>query len=489
MTMFKHDAKQFKFDVLREVATRAFNNDLEGDIPNEIAHLLINSSADRFRCCQYKERAIIRRRTRLALGQFPNQSPCESQNKKQIIRVVEPACDGCTIQRIRITDNCRKCMAKACMSACNFGAISMGPNKAVLDPEKCRECGACANECPYNAIVKTERPCAQHCPVDAITWDEHGIALIDEAKCINCGQCQASCPFGAIEDLCWMRPVIDELREGHKMIAVFAPAIQGQLDSATIPQIKKSLELLGFDKTFEAAISADAVAVGEHKELLENMEKGIKMTTSCCPAFVNLARIHFPEVYEKNVSTMVSPMVAMGRLLKKEYPDHKVVFIGPCVAKKQEAQSENSGIDYVLTFEELAAMLVAKHIYPSGVEADECEFPSMFGRAFAQGGGVAAAVLEVHKEEGYDTPVKTLYSDGCKECKKNLLLMKLGRLDCDILEGMSCVGGCINGPVIIHAPKVTKPKITKENLTTDQKTIQESMSVFDFSGVDLHRHH
>lgn len=488
MTMFKHDAKQFKFDVLREVAKRAFENRLTGDVANDISHFLIRNANDRYRCCAYKERAIIRRRVRLAMGLFPNLSPTESQSKKQIVRVIEPACDGCTIHSIVVTDNCRKCMAKACMSSCRFGAITMGPKSAYIDHEKCKECGACVKECPYNAIVKTERPCSGACPVDAISWDDYGIAMIDEKKCINCGQCVASCPFGAIEDLSWMTDVINDLKNPkQKVIATFAPALQGQFDAATIPQIKQSLKMIGFDEVYETAIGADAVAYAEHQELLEKMEKNEKMTTSCCPAFVNLARIHFPEVYEKNVSSLVSPMIALGRKLKKDFPNHKIVFIGPCVAKKQEAQQPDSCIDYVLSIEEIAAMLVANHIYPAEVVAEDTNHASPYGRLFAQGGGVSGAVLVAHKEANRPEEIKAFYSDGCKECKKNLLLMKLGRLDINIMEGMSCPGGCINGPLSIEDAVSIKKRMTEEN-KTNLKTIHDSLEEYDFSSVDLHRH-
>lgn len=489
MSMFKHEAKQFKFDVLREVAKRQFEDRLEGDVANDIAHLLIRNGGERFRCCSYKERAVIRRRVRLAMGDFPNMGYNESQNKKQIVRVLEPACDGCSIQSIVVTNNCRKCMEKACMSACRFNAITMGEHTAYIDYKKCKECGACVKDCPYHAIIKTERPCSSACPVDAISWNDYGIAKIDEEKCINCGQCQDECPFGAISDLSWMTDVIADIKNpDQKIIATFAPALQGQFDHTTLPQLKQSLINLGFDKVYEVAYGADVVAYAEHQELLENMEKGIPMTTSCCPAFANLARIHFPEVYEKNMSTLVSPMIALARLLKKKYPDHKIVFIGPCVAKKQEAQQDGSCVDYVLSAEEIVAMLIARHIYPAEIEVEEGQFPSAHGRLFAQGGGVSGAVLQAHKEANLTQPVKVLYSDGCKECKKNLLLMKLGRLDVNIMEGMSCTGGCINGPVTFESAAKTKQRMNAENKTND-KTIHQSLEEFSFEGIDLHRHH
>ena len=168
-------------------------------------------------------------------------------------------------------------MAKACLSACKFDAIKMGNDRAFIDYDKCKECGACKNACPFNAIVETQRPCMKSCPVDAISMDEHNYAVIDEEKCINCGACQAKCPFGAIEDMSWMVPVIDELNKGTKMYAIFAPAIQGQFDNATLPQIMESIRMLGFEEVYEAAIGADAVAWYEKQDAIAHKKEGKKL--------------------------------------------------------------------------------------------------------------------------------------------------------------------------------------------------------------------
>ena len=484
MSMFSHEARQFKFDVLKEVSELAYEGNLTEESAGAISRKLIPGRKAEFRCCVYKEREILRQRTRLACGKMADESA--EHNPRQIVQVIDAACDGCTIRKIQITDNCRKCMAKACLAACKFDAISMGAHRAQIDYDKCRECGACARSCPYNAIVVTERPCSQHCPVGAIHWDENGIAQIDESKCINCGACRAACPFGAIEDISWIVPVINDLKKGVPTYAIIAPAIQGQFSNATLPQIKKSIEMLGFEKVYEVALGADAVTWEEQKELAEKMEKGEKMTTSCCPAFVNLERMHFPEIYENNMSTVVSPMVALARKLKKDHPDHHVVFIGPCIAKKQESMDFPEAVDSVLTFEEVAAMMISRHINPTQVEAQASEYPSVFGRNFAQGGGVSKAVAQVAKEKNMGGPV-AVYADGCAECKKQLTLMKFNRFNGDILEGMSCVGGCIAGPAVIEPSAVSKGRMSKENMSNKQ-TISESLEKFDFSDVPLHRH-
>lgn len=482
MSLFTHEARQFKFDVMREVSKRAFEGSIGEDICDEVASLLIPGKKADFRCCIYKEKEIIRQRTRMALGKKPVNSA--SNNERQIVRVIEAACDGCSIQKIQVTDNCRKCMAKACLSACKFDAIHMGETRAFIDYDKCKECGACKNACPFSAIVETQRPCMKSCPVDAIKMDNNGIAEIDEVKCINCGACQAKCPFGAIEDMSWMCDVIQELKEEKEIYAVFAPAIQGQFDEATLPQIMQSIRMLGFKDVFEAAIGADAVAWYEKEDAKKHKAEGVKITTSCCPAFVNMAKQHFPTVYEQNVSHMVSPMVALTRYLKQQHPACKVVFIGPCVAKKQEAF--DSEVDYCITFEELGAMLVAKHIDPENVTPDSKDTASAHGRNFSVGGGVSKAVLEALKENG-DELVNVEYADGSAACKKALLLMKVNRFQADVLEGMACLGGCVCGPASIESPIKVKARMTKENMEIKDKTICSTLETFDFSDVNLHR--
>lgn len=482
MSLFEHEARQFKFDVLREVSKRAFDGKLDMDACDEIADLLIPGKHADFRCCIYKEKEIIRQRTRMAMGKAPSTS--DTKNERQIIRVIDAACDGCSIHKIQVTDNCRKCMAKSCVSACKFDAIHMGDNRAFLDYSKCKECGACKNACPFNAIVETQRPCMKSCPVDAITMGEDNLANIDESKCINCGACQAKCPFGAIEDMSWMVNVIKELNNKTPMYAIFAPAIQGQFDDATLPQIMSSIRTLGFEDVYEAAIGADAVAWYEKEDAKKHIEEGEKITTSCCPAFVNMAKQHFPTVYEKNVSHMVSPMVAVARYLKNLHPEHKVVFIGPCVAKKQEAL--DSEVDYCLTFEELGAMFVAESIFPGAMTPSETDTASAHGRFFSVGGGVSKAVIEALKENN-DEPITAEYADGSDACKKALLMMKVNRFQADVLEGMACLGGCINGPATIESAPKAKARMTKENLAIKDKTIASTLEVYDFSNIDLHK--
>jgi len=487
MGLFDYEARQFKFDILREVSIHAFDGTLTDNFDDQLAYKLIPLTHADFRCCVYKEREIIRQRVRIAMGKNPSTNMTNSIRSKQILKVLEAACDGCSIQRIQITDNCCNCMAKNCMSACKFDAISIGSNKAVIDHDKCVECGSCVKVCPFNAIIDTPQPCKAACPVDAIELDEYNIAHINEVKCINCAACQTACPFGAIEDTSYIVKVIEGIKLGKPTVAMLAPSIQGQFDNASLDQIKAGIKMLGFAEVVEVAVGADIVSWFEKDELKEKMAQNITMTTSCCPAFVNLARQHYPEVYEKNMSTIVSPMVAMTRYIKKRYPDYSVVFIGPCVAKKQEGMDGHE-VDYVLTYEEIAAMLISRHLYLSEIEIEKNVEASIFARNFAFGGGVSKALVQAFMED--DNMVFTSqYEDGINECKKALIQIEAGRYPSDLCEGMSCKGGCTNGPSVFDNSQKVKIKVDKENAPDIKRSIKTTLEQYDFSDINMHRHH
>ena len=483
MAMFTNDARQFKFDVLTEICAQCFNGQLDEDSVYAKTNGMVSLSGQRYRCCVYKEREILRQRARLSMGKMANEA--EEYNPKQIVQVIDAACDGCTIMKIRVTDNCRKCMSKACQSACHFGAMSMGTDKAQIDYSKCKECGACARACPYNAIVVTERPCYAHCPVQAISWDENNIAVIDKEKCINCGQCELSCPFGAVEDLSFVVPVINLLKSDTPVYAIVAPSIQGQFEGADLSQIKKGIEQLGFAECLEVASGADAVAYYEAKELQEYMKEGKPMTTSCCTAFVNMQKLHFPEVFKENKSSLTTPMMALARKLKAEHPDYPVVFIGPCLAKKQEAMQDDSAVDYVLTYEELLAMLLAKEIVVANLDKEDISKDvSNYGRNFAYSGGVANAVLEAVKEMDGEIPEYVL-AGNAEECMLQLKMIKNGKFTANMLEGMCCAGGCLGGPanlVTFNKAKVSMDKQNKENAET---TITAALDKNSYETVNM----
>lgn len=439
------DINQIKMNVLKKVAQYAFNGiimDKYDDIPYE----LIPGIKPTFRCCVYREREIIRQRTRLAMGKLPSTSHHEEGDNAQIVHVISSACEGCPIARFTVTSNCQSCIARKCMKACKFGAITKTPHGAFIDSKKCKKCGQCMKACPYNAIVDIQRPCIKTCPVDAITMDENDLAYIDETKCINCGKCVIGCPFGAISDMSMLTSVINSIKAyGEHVYAMYAPSVEGQFGEACSSQIKQAIKALGFKDCFEVALGADIVAYREAEEVIERTKDGKKTTTSCCPAFVNLIEKHYPALAE-NISTTVSPMVATARHIRTIDKNAIVVFIGPCIAKKYEAVNHYVGeINMVLTVEELQAMFEVKEIDLLSFEKLP-EDATKFGKGFGKSGGVSASVEKVLSEKNETTQVKILKCNGIEECKKAMLMMKAGRLTEDFVEGMNCDGGCINGP-------------------------------------------
>ena len=324
---------KIKHAVLEEVARLAFAGELE-ERKDEIPFKLIPGPTPQFRCCIYKEREIIRQRVRLAEGKAPGMN-----NDGNIIQVINSACEDCPISSYTVTENCQNCLGKACINACKFGAIEAGRRRSHIDPSKCKECGKCADACPYNAIAHLQRPCKFSCPVDAISYDEYGISVIDDEKCIRCGKCIHSCPFGAIGSKTWIVDVINAIKSGKHVYAMLAPATEGQFGpDITMASWRKAMKELGFTEFVEVGLGGDLTAKYEAEEWREAYQEGKKKVTSCCPGFVNMVRKHYPELSDA-VSTTVSPMCAVSRMIKAKDPEAVTVFIGPCLAKSEAKRS------------------------------------------------------------------------------------------------------------------------------------------------------
>lgn len=477
---------KIKHELFYHVAKLAYEGTYE-EKKDEIPYMMIPGPQAQFRCCIYKEREVLRQRTKLAEGKTPTGS-----DSKNIVQVIPAACEGCPISRYVVTDNCQKCMGKACQNSCRFGAITMGATRAHIDPAKCKECGKCAQACPYNAIADLMRPCKRSCPVDAITMDEEtGLAVIDESKCIQCGACVHSCPFGAIGTKTFIVDIIKAMNEGKKVVAMVAPALEGQFGAdITMSSIRTAFKKIGFADMVEVGLGGDLTAYYEAEEWAEAFKEGKKMTTSCCPAFVNMVRQHFP-MLEDNISTTISPMCAISRMLKAQDPDVVTVFVGPCVAKKSEAtqQGIEGNADYVLTVGEVRAMLKAKEVEVVP-EPNDTQQASVFGKRFGNGGGVTQAVIKCLEEQGESTDVKVEVCDGAAECKKALMMLKVGRLNADFIEGMACPGGCVGGPSKHDAVTATKKSRDKLIAEADGRGIKENLEEImkvDLSSFSMHR--
>ncbi len=476
----------YKHRVMEEVAKLAWNDELDNEHLEQKVEELIPGPKPTYRCCIYKEREVTRQRMRLAQAK----NATAGSNSHNIVQVMKPACDECPLSSYAVTDNCRKCLGEACFNSCKFGAVTIGEFRSHIDPNKCKECGMCAQACPYGAIVHLVRPCKRACPVGAISYDEYGYCIIDEDKCINCGHCIHSCPFGAIGSKTYITKIIESIKAGDEVYAMAAPATEGQFgDGISMESVREACKELGFTDMVEVGLGGDMTAAYEALEWSEARKEGKKMTTSCCPAFINMLRKHFPEQFEENMSTTVSPMCAVSRYLKAIHPGCKTVFIGPCIAKKSEAEDKSvpGNADYVLTYGEFRVMLRSKGVEPKNHESDYQE-ASIYGKRFATSGGVANAVLEVMKERGENVDgIKLKKAAGGTECKTALTLLKAGRMQEDFLEGMVCPGGCVGGPSK-HRTEIEIKKARESLLSkADGRKVLENLSHYPMDKFSMHR--
>lgn len=478
MTIKKFDTQvqYLEYKVLREVARHAWDDTLVGSF-DAIAGNIVGDKPT-MRCCIYKERAIVAQRIDIASG--------GNRKNPNVIEVLNIACDGCPVGGYQVTDNCRGCIAHRCEDACKKGAITFDEKqKAHIDKEKCVNCGMCAKVCPYSAIKDYQRPCVEACKIGAIGMNEDDkSAKIDNDKCISCGACVYQCPFGAIMDKSYILDVIDLIKKSenntkYKVYAVIAPAIASQFTydkSLKLGQVVSGIKALGFHSVVEAALGADMVAYNEAAELAEKEF----LTSSCCPAFVSYVQKAFPKLAD-NVSHNLSPMATISKKLKELDPDCKVIFIGPCTAKKMEIKLDTVKpyVDSAITFAELQALIDSRDIDMTELEESPLDNASYYGRIFARCGGLADAVAEALLEQGItDFKLEGISCDGIEECRMALLKASKGVLKANFIEGMACVGGCIGGAgCLTHGPK-NKLEIDKYGKQAKEQSIEDAIKHF-----------
>lgn len=463
-------------DVFVEVARIAYESDNINDDLESIPYKLSPDENPRFRDSVYRERAVSSERTRLALGLSlrPQNKPVhitsgldeatvdEMYYEPPLMQVIPSACNACEDNVYEVSNLCRGCLAHSCMEVCPRDAITHVDGQAHIDESKCIKCGKCKSACPYDAIGKKVRPCSVACGVKAIESDEYGRAVINQDKCLSCGMCMVSCPFGAIADKSQIFQLIRCMKNGGEVVAEIAPAYAGQFGKEATPdKIYAALLKLGFSQVYEVALGADIGAVTEAHDYVYHVKTGEKpfLLTSCCPAWSMLAKKQFPEIID-SVSKELTPMVATARSIKKEHPNAKVVFIGPCAAKKLEAMRKTvrSDVDFVITFEELDAMFEARGIDPKTIESQgHLHNATAAGRGYAVAGGVSKAIENCIHEYYPDVEVQIEHVEGLDECKKVLMLAKAGRKNGYLIEGMGCPGGCVAGAgTLIPVPEAKK---------------------------------
>ncbi|MBP3893855.1 MAG: 4Fe-4S dicluster domain-containing protein [Atopobiaceae bacterium] len=462
-------------DVFREVAKIMYSIKdhpewTDSDIDNafdELPYRILPGDVATYRESVFLERAIIGERIRLAMGlsaqgaesrQRISAGMAESEGtglayyEAPLINVIKFACNACEDNVYRVSSACQGCLAHPCREICPKGAISFKHKKAFIDHEKCIGCGRCAQVCPYHAVHHHVRPCAEACGMKAIGSDEHGRAQIDYEKCVSCGQCLINCPFGAIADKSQIAQVIYSILNGEEVIAAVAPAFVGQFGGrGNVGKLREAFKLLGFAGVEEVAIGADLCTVEEADDFIEEVIEGDQpfMGTSCCPAWSVMAKKEFPD-HADCISMALTPMVLTARMIRTQHPNAKIVFVGPCSAKKLEAmrRSVRSEVDFVLTFEEMAGMMEACEIDYLKLEDDnksDFDVASADARGFAVAGGVANAVVNAVKKKDPSIDIKVFNAEGLTACRQMMKDAIKGKYPGYLLEGMACPGGCVAG--------------------------------------------
>ena len=487
---------QIRRQVFTEVARMAYAN-VKGEQANhlmrKIPYTIIPGEEGKLRKDIFLERAIVEERVRLAMGLptrrmdehnsvvsgLEDASIADKYYDPPLVNVIKFACNRCPEKLVKVSDLCQGCLAHPCMEVCPKKAITWESGRSTIDQDKCIKCGRCVTVCPYNAIVKTERPCAAACGMDAIHSDEHGRAEIDYDKCVSCGMCLVNCPFGAIVDKGQIFQLIQSIKRGDEVVAIVAPAFINQFPGMTPSKLKEAMRLLGFADVAEVAIGADLCTIDEAKDFMEEVPTKIPfMGTSCCPAWSVMAKKLFPQQAEC-ISMAMTPMVLTARLIKKEKPNARICFVGPCAAKKLEAsrRSVRSEVDFVLTFEELMGLFEAKSVdfasLPDNPE-DSFNSASADARGFAASGGVAQAVVNAIKKMDPDREVKVASAQGLADCKKMMMMAKAGKYNGYLLEGMACPGGCIAGAGTLADPAKSVAMLNKYKNEATMKVATET---------------
>ncbi len=470
MRIFDTSVQLLKYRVLKEVIKYAHQGHLR-DVYVTLPKIISPGPKAEIRCCIYKERAITQERIKIAMG--------GNKDNPNIVEVIDIACDECPAGGLYVTPSCRGCIAHHCHESCPKDAITIIDRKAVINSQKCVECGRCTKVCPYNAIVMHQRPCVVSCKPKAITVGADKKVNINNDKCIECGACVKMCPFGAIMDKSYVLDVVDMIKgsdngTNYKLYAVIAPAIVSQFKYVKIEQIVTAIIKMGFHQVVEAALGADITL---HKEAKELAEVDI-LTTSCCPSFVKYIETSFPTLTQY-ISHSVSPMVETARLIKSTDPTAKVVFIGPCVAKKSEFKLEKCGgaIDSVISFEELQAFIDALDIDAATLEPTPLDNGSFYGRIFAKSGGILQGIT--YLAEKNNIAIKPVSMNGLTECKVELSKLKSKVSEYNFFEGMACEMGCINGPLCLSRGKKNISDVERYGKQAKELEIDNSVLLYE----------
>ena len=389
--------------------------------------------------------------------------------------------------------------------------IELPDNSSVVlvrDNNKCIRCGRCINVCAKVQAVSAICATGEGLDKTIAPASPKGLAA---ASCVNCGQCVAVCPVGALTEKPQWEQVKEAIADPEKFVVVqVAPAVRAALGETfefplgvdTEGRIAGALRKLGFDKVFDTKVGADLTIIEEANELIERIENGgvLPMLTSCCPGWIKYAEHFYPDMLD-NLSSCKSPHTMFGALIKSWYaekmgiPKEKIVTVSvmPCTAKKfeitrpDECGADVPDVDYVITTNELGAMLKDAEIQLEAISPSE-RFDEPLGEGtgagviFGASGGVMEAALRTAvekltgkplenleftdvrgmngiKEASYDlngTQVKVAVVSGLANANALLTRIKTGEADYQFVEIMACPCGCVNGGGQPHQPAVVR---------------------------------
>lgn len=330
--------------------------------------------------------------------------------------------------------------------------------------------------------------CVRYCGVKAIRV-VNGQARIIQEHCINCGHCLKVCPQHAKVYASDIERIKGYMRQGDKIVISLAPSYAGILEYETKGQVVDALMKLGFSEVRETAEGA-AIVTKEYKRLVKE-EKMENIITTCCPSVNDMIEKYYPDC-AKYMAPVVSPMIAHGRYIKELYgKDCKVVFLGPCIAKKKEAVGDErvfGAIDAVMTFEELLDWLSEENIRIRDCEEKPFGNPCPeINRLYPISSGVIRSVM-LWKEKDY---YNTVFVDGIENCKGVLESVQKGELHHCFIEVNICEGGCVTGPASArwdtsYAKAITRIQKGIEKKNADEIINKELPDVKrDFGGREM----
>lgn len=287
--------------------------------------------------------------------------------------------------------------------------------------------------------------CIRHCPVKAIKIEEHSASIVNNL-CIFCGKCVQVCPVNAKKVRNDLNAAKYLITASNRVALSIAPSYKSEFSDYTTPQLLEALHRLGFFIVSETAIGAEMVS-NATKEWLDQQPNGYYFS-SCCPSVVSLIQKYYPDLADK-IAPIDSPMQAHAKLLKKIYGEStKVIFAGPCIAKKQESEEYKGGSDLVITFDELREWLKNYGLTPDFLPKDSNQhfspYSSANGFMYPVDGGMIATMKD-HLEI-VDTSLISL--SGIQNIKSLLEQNPIQAKGKIFVELMACEGGCVNGPVV-----------------------------------------